>query len=341
MSNAHPPHIRSTLNFSDPRFRGFRQPHQLTPPPFNHKNVPGEPGGGSTSVVIHNGRLLDPPATLETHGFQLVNAPVPVGLDLLHPDAGKLGFYEYVREVVQRATRCSSTATPRRHEYRNGHGHVKPGHRMAIKPTPNGSSGTYGMGIHSDMSNTVEMGWRPREGRQERHFMVVKLWRSADMKNNIETTPLALCDMSSVAPEDMIDNDGQDSGDIRMYRKVVAMGVCHNPSQRWYYFPHMTPDEAILFKQYDTRAEDKNLRAVFHSAVEDPTTREDAPPRYTIECMATALFGPEDVVDKQARVKRFVAQINSTYPDGTKSTWFDGPIEGYKPPRAAAIKARL
>jgi len=40
----------------------------------------------------------------------------------------------------------------------------------------------------------------------------------------------------------------------------------------------MTPDEALLFKQYDTRAEETNLRTVFHSAINDPTTPEDAPP---------------------------------------------------------------
>ena len=39
--------------------------------------------------------------------------------------------------------------------------------------------------------------------------MVVKVWRSVDMLNNVEVTPLAVCDMRTVAPEDMIDNDGK------------------------------------------------------------------------------------------------------------------------------------
>ena len=93
--------------------------------------------------------------------------------------------------------------------------------------------------------------------------------------------------------------------------------------------------QVLLFKQYDTRAEAKNLRTVFHSAIDDPLTREDAPPRYTIETGVNAYFEPD--VDKAARVARFVGQINSTYPDGTESTWFTGPIEGYVPPPAAKL----
>ena len=39
--------------------------------------------------------------------------------------------------------------------------------------------------------------------------------------------------------------------------------------------------QVLLFKQYDTRAEAKNERTVFHSAIHDPTTPDDATPRYT------------------------------------------------------------
>ena len=101
--------------------------------------------------------------------------------------------------------------------------------------------------------------------------------------------------------------------------------------------PHLNiwSAQVLLFKQYDTRAEAKNLRTVFHSAIDDPLTREDAPPRYTIETGVNAYFEPD--VDKAARVARFVGQINSTYPDGTESTWFTGPIEGYVPPPAAKL----
>ena len=72
-----------------------------------------------------------------------MRAPVPPGCDLHEPDQAKDGhFYDYAKEVVAQATGCVSTTKPGRHEYRNGYGHVKPGDKYAIKPTPNGSSGT-------------------------------------------------------------------------------------------------------------------------------------------------------------------------------------------------------
>ena len=231
--------IETRLNFADGRYRGFRQPHHLTPlnspGPYDPTKLGGEPEHGPPSMRIYNARLLDPPATLETHGFELVRAPVPPGCDLHEPDQAKDGhFYDYAKEVVAQATGCVSTTKPGRHEYRNGYGHVRPGDKYAIKPTPNGSSGTYGMGIHSDMSNTAEMHWKPAEDedRVERHWMMVKVWRSADLDNNVETTPLAVCDVRTVHADDMIDNDGNDTGDIRMYKKCVAMGVAYSPEQR-------------------------------------------------------------------------------------------------------------
>ena len=58
---------------------------------------------------------------------------------------------------------------------------------------------------------------RPDVGEEERHWAAIKVWRSTDMLDDVQTTPLAVCDIRTVAPEDMIDNDGQNTGDIKMY----------------------------------------------------------------------------------------------------------------------------
>ena len=52
-----------------------------------------------------------------------------------------------------------------------------------------------------------------------------------------------------------------------------------------------------------------------------------------------AVFGHEGQEAKAARVQRWKDGITSTYPDGTESTWFSGPIEDYVPP--GNIKQRL
>jgi hypothetical protein len=58
--------------------------------------------------------------------------------------------------------------------------------------------------------------------------------------------------------------------------------VKYNPNHRWFYFPEMTPDEALLLKCYDS-ATDGRTRFGPHTAFVDPTTPADAAPRESIE----------------------------------------------------------
>lgn len=57
---------------------------------------------------------------------------------------------------------------------------------------------------------------------------------------------------------------------------------------RLFYAPGMTTDEALIFKCYDLR---KGVaRFTPHTAFQDPTTSQDAPPRQSIELRAYAFF---------------------------------------------------
>lgn len=158
-----------------------------------------------------------------------------------------------------------------------------------------------------------------------RHFQSINLWRSADAHQVIEMMPLAVCDMRSVDPADIVFGDGMNTGRIEQYTKVVDQKIVHSEAQRWYYFPAMTPDEMLLFRQYDTREEAMNRRTVFHTAVADPTTRDDAPMRSTIEIRMQTVFDEE--ADKPGRVQRFMAEISDRYRDGRACDWWRGPIE--------------
>ena len=69
------------------------------------------------------------------------------------------------------------------------------------------------------------------------------------------------------------------------------MGVAYSPEQRWYYYPRMMQDEALVFKVYDKKAD--GPRFAFHTAFEDPLTpAEGAPPRRSIEVRTIAFFDP-------------------------------------------------
>ena len=62
-----------------------------------------------------------------------------------------------------------------------------------------------------------------------------------------------------------------------------------NPQHRWYTYPHMRRDEALVFKVYDSET-DGRARWGGHSSFDDPTTPEGAPPRESIEIRAFAFF---------------------------------------------------
>jgi hypothetical protein len=103
-------------------------------------------------------------------------------------------------------------------------------------------------------------------------------------RRTVEERPLAMCDVTSSSPEDFItmklryrDRDGE----------IFVMRYA--PKHRWWYFPHMTPDQAILLKTYDSET-DGRARFIGHSAFEDPNTSPDAPMRESIEIRTMAFF---------------------------------------------------
>jgi hypothetical protein len=104
------------------------------------------------------------------------------------------------------------------------------------------------------------------------------------LKRPVEERPLAMCDVTSSTAEDFItmklryrDRDGE----IFVLR--------HAPQHRWWYFPRMTPDQAILLKTYESET-DGRARFIGHSAFEDPNTPTDAPMRESIEIRTIAFF---------------------------------------------------
>ena len=60
-------------------------------------------------------------------------------------------------------------------------------------------------------------------------------------------------------------------------------------ARRWYYFPEMQPDEALLIKTYDS-ATDGRARFTLHTSFDDPTAAADAEPRESLETRCFAFF---------------------------------------------------
>jgi hypothetical protein len=116
----------------------------------------------------------------------------------------------------------------------------------------------------------------------ERRFAIVQVWRP--ISSPLESNPLAMADARSVAPEDLLVAE-------RRYPHRVGQTyrLKYSPRHRWFYFPRMTRDEAIVFKVYDSEKEGR-ARFTPHTSFEDPSTPLGAPPRQSIEARALVFF---------------------------------------------------
>jgi hypothetical protein len=93
----------------------------------------------------------------------------------------------------------------------------------------------------------------------------------------VENFPLAMCDASTSSTKDLVPVKrlAKDrTGEIQL--------ATYNPKHRWFYFPQMTADEALLFKTYDS-AEDGRARYTLHTSFDDPSAPRNAPVRQSIE----------------------------------------------------------
>ena len=113
-------------------------------------------------------------------------------------------------------------------------------------------------------------------------FAVVQTWRP--INKPVEREPLAIADARSIGTSELIPS-------ARIYpdRRGEVYHSTFNPEHRWYYFPHMQRNEAMVFKTFDSM-KDGRARWTAHCAFDDPTSPPDAPPRESIEMRTLAFF---------------------------------------------------
>ncbi len=116
----------------------------------------------------------------------------------------------------------------------------------------------------------------------QRRFAIVQVWRP--IRHPVESWPLAIADAQSLSPADMVVTE-------RRYPDRIGQtsAITYNPAHRWYRFPHMRPDEALVFKVYDS-LKDGRARFTAHTAFEDRTTPPHARPHESIEIRTLAFF---------------------------------------------------
>ncbi len=115
-----------------------------------------------------------------------------------------------------------------------------------------------------------------------RRFAIVQVWRA--IRKPIQANPLAILDARSLVPEDLLVAE-------RRYPHRVGQTyrLKYNPNHRWFYFPEMRRDEALVFKVYDSET-DGRARFTPHTSFVDPATPPGSSPRQSIEARTMAFF---------------------------------------------------
>ena len=142
---------------------------------------------------------------------------------------------------------------------------------------------------HVDINDATaaQFAVRGAQGRAFTRCAAYNLWRA--LSPPPQDVPLALCDIRTVAADDLIVADAIfDPPNGAPEWSFESWVVGHNPAHQWYYFPDLRVDEAVLFKTNDS--DPARAHCLPHVAFDDPLAPADAPPRVSIEMRATAYW---------------------------------------------------
>jgi hypothetical protein len=230
-------------------------------------------------VAIRNARLPEEPLSLDREGFLLTPHETAV-TDFFDEDELRAVYYPEIERLIADIAGASKVVIFD-HTLRSGDEALR-AEKLLREPVQI---------VHNDYTE-----WSgpqrvrdalPAEEAAEllRHRLaVIQVWRA--IRKPIESFPLAICDARSVAPEDLI------AAERRHVDRVGEIyQLAYNPDHRWFYFPEMTRNEALVFKVYDSE-NDGRARFTAHCSFDDPTSPPGAPPRESIEVRAFAFFEP-------------------------------------------------
>lgn len=220
-------------------------------------------------MTITDARPVRAELTIDRNGFAIVDHQTAV-TDFF--DSAQVEG-TYADEIVALAKRL------------NGAQHAFAFGAVARTDDPNSKQGRLpSFGAHVDYGRrTIEDITRETLGVEAekwlaRRVVLMNFWRPIAP---VFSSPLALCDASTVEPYDL--HDSEVRGGLMDANRPPLFGynLSFNPAHRWYYMPRMQPREMYAFKLYDSDASRPQWTG--HTAIVDPDTPAGAPARQSIE----------------------------------------------------------
>lgn len=227
-------------------------------------------------VSVRNGRLLVDQLSLDQHGFVFVEHKTKVA-DFFDPSQLESLYYPEVEKLIK-DTSGATRVVIFDHTLRSGD-ETERETKLIREPV---------LSAHNDYTDWSGPN-RVREALPDeaetllaRRFAIIQVWRAINQP--IQSNPLAVADAKSVAMEDFVVAE-------RRYPHRVGQTyrLKYSPNHRWFYFPRMRRDEALVFKVYESET-DGRARFTPHTSFVDPATAPDAPARQSIEVRAFAFF---------------------------------------------------
>lgn len=148
----------------------------------------------------------------------------------------------------------------------------------------------------------------------KKRWAIVNIW--APIGKKVTRDPLALCDFRSVDEDDFrtvvanlppkgageYGNVSQNVAHKQRYEYSIngetaaryeVTNMAYNPNQRWYYASEMTPEEAWVFKIFDSKT-DGRARCAVHSSFPLESQAEEGEPRTSVELRGFVFWDNED-----------------------------------------------
>src|SRR6476646_3777758 len=227
---------------------------------FGPNNIRRRTTGSSErrAMSIEDGRTRGAELALDLNGFVLVDHATRVN-DFFDEAQLKTVYYPEVERLIESVSGASRVVLFD-HTLRSGDENERE-QKLVREPV---------LSAHNDYTEwsgpqrVREIMDDEAEALLQRRFAIIQVWRA--INKPIEANPLALADARSVDPEDLLVAE-------RRYPNRVGQTyrLKYNPRHRWFYFPRMRRDEAIVFKVYDS-AKDGRARFTPHTSFEDPAT---------------------------------------------------------------------
>jgi hypothetical protein len=228
-------------------------------------------------VTIRNALLLAQPPALDEQGFVLVQRATSVR-DFFDDTEVRSVYYPEVDRLLREVTGAEEVCIFDR-TLRSGSREQRAatGVREPVRYVHNDYTSWSGRRRVTDHLAAD----RAAERLQGRHA-VINVWRP--IRATVEEAPLAVCDARSIAPGDLVATDL-----VYPDRVGEVYSLTHSPAHRWFYYPAMAPDEALMIKTYDS-LEEGRARFTAHTAFDDPGTVPGAAPRESIELRALVFY---------------------------------------------------